>query len=129
MTHAIRKISLTITGIAFLFLALFAQSPKTIVGKWKSVEEAGKVMEFFQQKDGSYASRRLNDLNTEPTTETLILKDLRFDDQSKSFIGTMSPPDSKLELNATVQFVENNRIEVKTSKLFIKKTIHLIRIK
>jgi len=129
MTHTIRKIGLTISGITFLFLALFAQSPLTIVGKWKGAETPEKQMEFFQQKDGSFASKVINDISKESKNGALILRNLKFDNQTKSFKGKMSPPDMDIELAATVSFVGDDKLEVKASKLFMTKTIRLIRIK
>jgi hypothetical protein len=86
-------------------------------------------MEFFQEKDGSYTSKVINDMSKEPKNGALILKNLKFDKHSKSFNGKMSPPDKDIELTAIVSFVSNDKLEVKASKLFMTKTIHLVRIK
>lgn len=41
--------------------------------------------------------------------------------------GTMSPPDTKMEVDATVSFISIDQISVSVKKLLISKTIYFIR--
>lgn len=129
MTHAIKKIGLTISGATLLFISVFGQTPQTIVGKWKGVEEPERQIEFVQEKDGSFSGKVINDQSKEPKNGKVILKHLLFDSKTKTFKGKMSPPDKDISMDATVYFIGSNKIKVESSMLFITKKFHFVRIK
>jgi Uncharacterized protein conserved in bacteria (DUF2147) len=115
-------------ALMLLSSGLSAQSAKTILGKWKGEEDAARQIEFFQEKDGSFSGRVINDHSKNAKNGTLIFKQLKYDEQSHTYKGQMTPPDAKLSINATLTFHENNRLEVVGKKFLLTKTFHFTRI-
>jgi uncharacterized protein (DUF2147 family) len=129
MAHTIKKVGLTISGAMLLFTALFAQTPQTIVGKWKGVEEPERQMEIVQEKDGSFSGKVINDQNKESKTGKVILRNLTFDSKTKTFKGKMLPPDKDITMDVTVFLIGNEMLKIESRMLFISKNIYLVRIK
>jgi len=86
-------------------------------------------VEFFQEKDGSFSGKAINDQSKESKNGKVILKNLTYDSKSKTFKGKMSPPDKDISMDATVYFIGSDKIKVESSMLFITKKIHFVRIK
>jgi hypothetical protein len=105
-----------------------AQQASEIMGQWKSEEKPERLMEFFVGSSGIYYARVVYDESKEGVAGKTILKDLRFDELSKTFSGIMMPPDGNLELNATIKLVGVDRIKIVATKLFMTKTLYLRRI-
>ncbi len=112
-------------ALMLLSSGLTAQSAKSILGKWKGEEDASRQIEFYQEKDGSFSGKVINDNGK---NGTLIFKQLKYDEQSHTYKGQMMPPDAKLSINATLTFHENNRLEVVGKKFLLTKTFHFTRI-
>jgi hypothetical protein len=129
MTHTIKKIGLTISGVMLLFVLSSAQSSQAIVGKWKGVEEPERQMEFVREKDGSFSGKVINDQTKESKNGKVILQNLIFDSKSKTFKGKMSPPDKDIAMDATLYFIGSDKIEVESRMLFITKKFLFVRIK
>jgi hypothetical protein len=128
MTHYVKRTLLTCATV-FLAFAAFSQSASSIVGQWKDEKEPDRQMEFYQDKNGLYYAKTINSKKKEMVNGQVLVKKLKYDEASKTFKGTMSPPDANLELNATVTIVTNDKLKIVAKKLVISKTIHLIRIK
>ncbi|MFM9838298.1 MAG: hypothetical protein ACKVOQ_08550 [Cyclobacteriaceae bacterium] len=128
MTHYVKRTTLTCATV-LLALAAFSQSASSIVGQWKDEKEPDRQMEFYQDKDGLYYAKTINSKKKEMVNGQVLVKKLKYDEASKTFKGTMSPPDANLELNATVTIVSNDKLKIVAKKLVMSKTIHLIRIK
>jgi Uncharacterized protein conserved in bacteria (DUF2147) len=116
-------------ALMLLSSGLNAQSTKTILGKWKGEEDASRQIEFYQEKDGSFSGKVINDNGKNPKNGHLIFKQLKYDEQSHTYKGQMMPPDAKLSINATLTFSDNNRLEVVGKKFFMTKVFHLVRIR
>jgi hypothetical protein len=59
----------------------------------------------------------------------VLVKNLKYDEVTKTFKGMMTPPDANLELSATVTMVSNDKLKIVAKKLVMSKTINLIRLK
>lgn len=100
-----------------------------LIGKWKGEEEPDRQIEFVQETDGTFSGKVINDKSNKSKNGTKILKNLKFEPQSKTFVGKMTPPDKDIELDARVSFEDNDKLKVVASKFFMTKTIHFLRIK
>jgi hypothetical protein len=127
MTQSIKRIILT-TAALLCMLALRAQTASTIIGQWKDEKEPDRQMEFYLEKDGLYYAKTINSKKKELVNGQVLVKKLKYDEASKTFKGTMSPPDANLELNATVTIVSNDKLKIVAKKLVMSKTIHLVRL-
>ena len=87
-----------------------------------------RQIEFYQEKDGSFSGKVINDNSKNAKDGFLIFKELKYDEQSNTYKGQMMPPDAKLSINATLTFSGNNRLEVVGKKFFMTKVFHLARI-
>jgi hypothetical protein len=128
MTQNVKRTILTTATLLFI-LAVRAQTASTIIGQWKDEKEPDRQMEFYLDKDGLYYAKTINSKKKEMINGQVLVKKLKYDEASKTFKGTMSPPDANLELSATVTIVTNDRLKIVAKKLVMSKTIHLIRIK
>jgi hypothetical protein len=128
MTQTVKRTILT-TAALLCMLAVRAQTTSAIIGQWKDEKEPDRQMEFYLDKDGLYYAKTINSKKKEMANGQVLIKKLKYDEASKIFKGTMSPPDANLELNATVTIVANDKLKIVAKKLVMSKTIHLIRIK
>lgn len=110
-------------------LAVHAQSASAILGQWQDEKEPDRQMEFYLDKDGLYYAKIINSKKKEMTNGRVLVKKLKYDEVTKTFKGTMTPPDADLELSATVTMVSNNNLKIVAKKLVMSKTINLIRLK
>jgi len=101
----------------------------TLLGKWKGVEEPDRQIEFVQESDGSFSGKVINSKRSNPKNGTILLKNLKLEPQSKTFVGKMNPPDKDIELEARVSFEGDDKLKLEASKFFMTKTIHFLRIK
>lgn len=116
-------------ALMLLSSGLSMQNDQSILGKWKGEEDAARQIEFYQEKDGSFSGKVINDNGKNPKNGHLIFKQLKYDEQSHTYKGQMMPPDAKLSINATLTFSDNNRLEVVGKKFFMTKVFHLARIR
>ena len=127
MTQNAKRFMLT-TALLLSLLAVRAQTASTIVGQWKDEKEPDRQMEFYLDNDGLYYAKAIHSKTKDVTNGQVLVKKLKYDAVAKTFKGTMSPPDSNLELNATITFQSNDRIKLVAKKSFLTKTLHLVRL-
>jgi hypothetical protein len=115
--------------LLFLSLGLLAQSANSIIGKWLNPESNSFIVEIYLSTDGCYYGKILEDKKIAEGNIKIIFKKLSYITAEKRFSGTMIPPGKDIELEASVCFIEHDKLEIKASKLFMTKTIQLNRIK
>ncbi len=128
MTHYVKRTTLT-CALVLLALAAFSQSASSIIGQWKDEADPDRQMEFYLDKDGLYYAKGINDKNKESIAGKTLVKKLKYDEATKTFQGLMSPPDAKLELNATISFMGHDKLKIVAKKFVMTKTILLVRLK
>lgn len=106
-----------------------AQSPKEIIGQWKDNEEPKRVAEFYLGDDGLYYARIIRDEEDDANKGKILIKKLKYDEQSKSYKGFVSPPDIDVEINATVTWINKDTLLVVAKNFFKTKKIQFSRIK
>lgn len=106
-----------------------AQSPNEIIGKWNNKEDKHGLMEFYQAEDGLYYGRMINADGGEAKNGKVVLRKLRYNSESKTFTGLISPPDFNIELNATLSWIEKDALLVVAKNMFKTKKIRFDRIK
>jgi len=119
----------TFLVIQLMSASIQAQQPINIIGKWKGVEESDRQIEFFQEKDGSFSGKVINDKSKDPKNGVVMIKNLKYDSKTKSFKGKMSPPDKDIQMDTKIIFIGNDKIKIESSMLFMTKSFHLVRIK
>jgi uncharacterized protein (DUF2147 family) len=128
MTQNVKRTILTTTAL-LVMLAVRAQSASAIIGQWQDEREPDRQMEFYLDKDGLYYAKIINSKKKEMMNGQVLVKKLKYDEVTKTFKGTMTPPDANLELSATVTMVSHDNLKIVAKKLVMSKTIQLIRIK
>jgi uncharacterized protein (DUF2147 family) len=122
--------------MGFIFLTFFisasgiSQSTNTIIGKWKKKDgDRTMQLEIFQEKDGLYYSKIINDNNENSNNEKIVMKALEYNDVNKNYKGTMSPPDSSMTIDITVTVVNEDKLKIVGKKFTMTKISYLDRIK
>ncbi len=118
-----------VAGLATTFAS--AQTSDSIIGKWVGESEDNSELksEIYLDKDNLYYSKVIEEGGSPKNAGKIVMKKLKYDFHSKTYIGTMSPPDKNIELNITISIVGNDKLKVVAKKFFMTKTIYLIRIK
>jgi hypothetical protein len=82
-----------------------------IVGSWHSEDQNLNKLIIYKGSNNLYYGK------TEDGK--IVIKDLKYDEKSESFIGSMTPPDAKIELIAIVTLLENGNLKVYASKFIV----------
>lgn len=106
-----------------------AQMPDAIIGKWTGEDKSEFISEIYLGKDNLYYSKVIKEGGSTKNAGKTVMKKLKYDEQSKTYVGTMNPPEKNIELNITVSIINNDKLKVVAKKFFITKTMYLIRIK
>ncbi len=128
MTQNVKRILLTLAGLLCL-LAVRAQTVSTIIGQWRDQEEPDRQMEFYLDKDGLYYAKTINSKSKEMVNGQVLIKQLKYNETTKTFLGIMSTPDNRLDLAASISIVNNNKLKIVARKLVMTKTIYLVRLR
>ncbi|MFY8035654.1 MAG: hypothetical protein ACOVMQ_00735 [Cyclobacteriaceae bacterium] len=128
MTQNLKRVILT-TALLLSLLAVRAQTAATIAGQWKDEKDPDRQMEFYLDKDGLYYAKAIHSKKKDVANGQVLVKKLKYDAATQTFVGTMSPPDSGLELNATITFQTKDKIKIVAKKSILTKTLVLVRIK
>jgi hypothetical protein len=118
-----------LVALVLFTISVSAQTESTIIGKWKGDEKPDMQSEFYLDKDGLYYGKIIKDVENKGTLGRIILKKFKYDAKTNAFKGKMSPPDRDMELDATITFVNNDKLKIVAKKFIITKTIYFIRIK
>ncbi len=113
---------------AFTLLLLVAnnassQSAKDILGHWKSVEHPDKLVEIYVGKDALCYGREVS------TPNKNMLKQLQYNEATKTFSGTMSPPDKDITLSVNISVLNHDTLKLVAKKFFVTKTMLFVRKK
>jgi hypothetical protein len=124
------KLRVSLSLIISLFsLAAFSQAG-AITGNWQAEDKTKDMqMEIYLARDGNYYGKIINDNSKVTKNGTLVLRQLRYNENKQQYNGTIKPPDASLTLNATVTLENTNRIKIVAKKFVMSKTMYLIRIK
>lgn len=129
MIKIVKHLSLSLIAAFFSSGVSFGQEAKSLIGLWRNETDEKKISEFFKESDGFYYGKIYSDkVNPENVGKT-VMKKLKFDRKDKNFVGVMSPPDKKIELEITITFITADRIKVVGKKFLFTKTFYFSRIK
>jgi hypothetical protein len=91
---SIKNIACCILLIMAFSQTSFSQTGNEILGNWKAEDKDKNMqMEIYLAKDGKYYSKVINSNSSKSKNGTLVMKSLEYDAASKTYQGTMSPPD------------------------------------
>jgi hypothetical protein len=107
---------------------LLGQSPSALVGKWKGEDKPDNHSEFFLAKDGFYYGKLIYEGKEKKNLGKILFHKLKYDATTKTFQGSMSPPDADLKINATISFFGKEKLKVVVKKFMMTKTIYLLRL-
>lgn len=100
-----------------------------ISGDWENEDSEKQVqMKIYKASDGLLYGQITDDKTSSTVNGKMILKALRWNEESKTFTGKMQPPHTGIELNITVTQLTNNRMKIVAKKLMMTKTMYLKRI-
>jgi uncharacterized cupredoxin-like copper-binding protein len=108
----------------------YAQHANQITGISKTDDKSKDFqMEIYLAKDGTYYGKIINDNSKSSKNGTLVLKKLSYNENSKNYKGSMTPPDTNITLNVTLTAENNDRLKLVARKFLMSKTMYLMRIK
>lgn len=110
-------------------LSLFAQTAQDIKGKWQGEDKAAKQMEIFEDTNGLFYGKIINDTSVKSQNGHLILKKLAWDEKTKTFQGFINPPEIGKDLHVSLSFISKDKLQFKVENFFITKTVSFARIK
>lgn len=110
----------------FLFLGS-TTNEKKIIGIWQAKDENNRKIEIYQDKGGLYQGKSISHSKRQKSSN--VIKNLKYDATSKSYKGTMSPPDKDITLNVTITITDNDELKIIAKKLLITKTMFFTRLK
>jgi hypothetical protein len=105
--------------------SLFSQSFNDILGKWQATEDYSKQVEFFKSAEGYIDGKALGDSQDKKMKAgQLIFQKCWFDEGEKNWKGTMRPPGSSIEVNATFSIEKDGKLKVVIRKFLMSKTMY-----
>lgn len=115
--------------ICFVSTIGWTQSQIDLIGNWQNEERSDMVTEFYLAKDGLVYGKRKESKKDLKNEEHIFIKKLKYSSDTKTFMGTMTPPDKDILLNVVISFENKDRIKMVARKLLMSKTIYFKRIK
>lgn len=129
MTPVRKHILTLLIALMMMVVTARAQSPAEIVGQWKDDEAPERLAEFYQGDDGLYYARIVRDEKNDDNKGKILIKKLKYDDQSKTYKGFISPPDIDVTISATVSWIDKNTLLIVAKNFFKTKEIRFKRVK
>lgn len=86
-------------------------------------------MEIYRAGDGNYYGKIINDNSQDSKNGKVILKALKYNEKSDSYIGKLESPDNGTEIDVAVSFAGNKRLKVVGKKFLMTRTFYFSRIK
>jgi hypothetical protein len=124
------KIIILFNLLACLSSYGFGQAGKQITGNWKTLHTDKTLqMEIYLSENNLYYGKVSNDSSQASKNGTLILKALEYNETTKTYKGTMSPPGAGVDLSVTVTMENNDRIKIIAKKFLMSKTMYISRVK
>ena len=113
--------------ILFILLSVtstwgIAQNPNgDIVGDWYGEEQDQSIFKVTRDKDGTY--KALVTASEEPDNiGEVVFEDVRYDSESKSWKGTLTPPGRSISVNAEFTLISNGKLQVDGKMAFITRS-------
>lgn len=117
-----------ILAVAILCTHLsFGQLNDTIVGLWQDADDPQRLIEFYTDDNDEIVGLGINK-STSKQTGKKIFEKLTYQGDSDTYTGIMTPPEKDISINATIYYVNENKIKIVGKKMLFKKTIILERV-
>nr|WP_293296845.1 hypothetical protein [Allomuricauda sp.] len=100
-----------------------SQNSDAIVGNWKS--EDNKYIKFYSVKEGVYYGK-INDKKDKYNGK--ILCEVKYNNQKKSYTGTLRPPETDVTLKTVITIVNSKKMKIVSSKFLISKTVYCTKV-
>jgi len=98
----------------------YAQTSNSILGKWKDADHPEKQIEIFNQ-NGKYVGKSINPAKSIEISRT-ILKDLMWNDASKSYKGILINPENGDEFKIEIKMIGTDKFRFSAGKFIFSKT-------
>lgn len=98
------------------------------MGKWRSIEDSGKQVEFFHGADNLYHGKVINSVNKSIPNGHLLFKNGVYVPADHTIKGFLSSPGRSLEIDATIIFITQDKLKVIGRTFLITKTLFFDRI-
>ena len=131
MKRLIEKAALAVGMVLVCAASVQAQSQpaNSLIGRWKDEANPTMQTEFSLQHDDRFQGRLINDTGQKLKNGLVVFKDFRWDEQAKTYTGTLIKPEDGTEFNAAIVLTNENLLTVSVKKFFMTRTIHFVRIK
>jgi uncharacterized protein (DUF2147 family) len=123
--QTVTKMMAVLMLIAVSFTAN-AQTSNSILGKWKDAEHPEKQMEISNQ-NGKYVGKSINSAKSIENGRT-ILKDLMWNNASKSYKGVLINPDNGDEFKIEIKMIGTDKFRFSAGKFIFSKTFTFNRL-
>jgi uncharacterized protein (DUF2147 family) len=124
-----RNWMIPLLAIPFLYYeSISAQSANDLLGKWKAAEDGSRQIEFYLSTDGYFYGKAIgNSSDGKMKAGHLFLQKIWYDAASKSWKGTLHPPDANMSIDARITIDSQAKMKVVGQKFFMTKTIYFTK--
>jgi hypothetical protein len=100
-----------------------------ILGKWQAADDDSRQIEFSVGNDGLFWGKTISSSRDgKMVAGHLLFQNCRFDTQSKTWKGTMQPPNSSLQINVEISISAANKMKAVARKLLLSKTFYFTKM-
>ena len=131
MKRLVEKAALAV-GMVLICAAMVRAQPqpvKSLIGRWKDEANPTMQAEFCLHHEGRFEGRLINDTGKKSKNGFVAFKDFRWNEQAKTYTGTLIKPEDGTEFNAAIVLTNENLFTVSVKKFFMTRTLHFARIK
>lgn len=117
---------MTVMILIVVSLTANAQTPNSILGKWKDADHPDKQIEI-KDYNGKYIGKSVN--TTQPNENgRIVFTDLIWSESSKSYTGILINPDNGDEFKIEIKIVGTDRFKFTVGKFIFSRTFTFKRI-
>lgn len=119
------KIKTISIAILVTLFSNFLFSQDEIKGKWIARDLDNAVIQIYKENNLYFGKIIKSDIDD--YIGKIILKNLKYNDSSKSWEGTIYSPKRKMDINGTLSLESENQLKVVGRKYFLTKTFYWVR--
>lgn len=128
MTYLVQKSVLAVVILFSCAATAWAQTAKSILGRWKDEANPTMQTEFYAQADGQFYGKLVNHTGNKLKNGFIVFRNITWNEQAKIFNGTLIKPEDGSEFNVTIVLTNDDRFTFRVKKLFMTKTFQFVRI-
>lgn len=111
---------LLITSLSY---SMIPQKHDDILGTWYGEEMDKSYIEVKKNKNGTYTAV-ITDSQEKSHIGKVVFTDVKFDTNSKTWKGTLTPPTRNISVDAELSSISEKNLKIEGRLFFMKKTFH-----